>query len=399
MKHVAYITGSLLIQQLLSTTAFCAEPIKLGAPLSLTGQLASEGTKEEQGLDMCVEAVNAKGGVKVGSELRPLQLVKYDYQSTTARAIQIVQRLVTVDKVDFLISPYGSGDTKASAPIAERYDIPMMALAASTASVYDQKLKNLFGVLFPNDAIIETEVSFYKKNAPSVKKIAILAMNSLFPKSIAAELKKRALSEGYTIVADEIFASGAMDYSNVLTQIKGTNPDWIYVTGYTQELVLIRRQMASLGLSAPAVTMTAGSAYPEYIDNLKALSNNVASSAWWHPSVIYSDNYIFGSSTEYTKAFEKKYKNAPSYIEAAATAGCEVLAESIEAAGSTEPEKVRAKLYANDFTTFYGKIKFGESGQNQVNGGLVVQIQNEKFVVLAPEAVRQGPMRIGVGTP
>jgi branched-chain amino acid transport system substrate-binding protein len=47
--------------------ASAADPIRLGAPLSLTGPLADEGAKEQQGLDMCVDAVNAKGGVKVGA--------------------------------------------------------------------------------------------------------------------------------------------------------------------------------------------------------------------------------------------------------------------------------------------------------------------------------------------
>ena len=76
-----------------------ADPIRIGAPLSLTGSLADEGGKEQQGLDMCITAVNAKGGVKVGSDMRKLEAVKYDYQSETSRAVQIVQRLLTVDKV------------------------------------------------------------------------------------------------------------------------------------------------------------------------------------------------------------------------------------------------------------------------------------------------------------
>ena len=60
-----------------SLFALAAEPIRIGAPLSLTGSLADEGGKEQQGLDMCIEAVNAKGGVRVGSETRPLEAVKY----------------------------------------------------------------------------------------------------------------------------------------------------------------------------------------------------------------------------------------------------------------------------------------------------------------------------------
>jgi len=113
---------------------------------------------------------NAKGGVKVGANMRKLEAVKYDYQSETSRAVQIVQRLVTVDKVDLLFAPYGSGDTKATAVLAERYGIPMIATSASSESVYDQKGKNLFGILFPTGAMVTVEAKYYKERVPQAKK-------------------------------------------------------------------------------------------------------------------------------------------------------------------------------------------------------------------------------------
>ena len=111
LKHTRRtLAGGLLV---LGATglAQAADPIRIGAPLSLTGSLADEGGKEQQGLDMCIDAVNAKGGVKVGSEMRKLEAVKYDYQSETGKAVQLVQRLLTVDKVDYLFAPYGPATT------------------------------------------------------------------------------------------------------------------------------------------------------------------------------------------------------------------------------------------------------------------------------------------------
>jgi branched-chain amino acid transport system substrate-binding protein len=378
--------------------AVAADPIRLGAPLALTGSLAEEGSKLQQGYEMCVDAVNAKGGVKVGSDQRKLEIVKYDYQSESNRAVQIVQRLLTVDKVDFLFAHYGSGDTKVTAVLAERYNIPMMATSAATPAVFDQNLKNLFGILFPNEFTTNAEVAFYKKQVPDLKKVAILAMNSLFPKAIAAELKNSATKGGLEVVFDGLYSPGSLDFSNVLTQIKATNPDWIYATGYIQELILLRRQMAGLGLNTKVVTMTAGAAYPEFAQNLNALANNVTSNAWWHPSATYADPYIFGGAQQYSKSFRDKFKKEPTYLEAAATAGCEVLAQSIEAAGSTDPAAVRKVLADKRFETFYGPIKFGSNGMNQVSSPLLLQIQDGgKYIVLDPEAVKTGNMRIGVG--
>lgn len=400
VRHLAKFASPALTAGLLvlgsAATVFAADPIRIGAPLSLTGTLADEGAKEQQGLDMCIEAVNAKGGVKVGSGQRKVEAVKYDYQSETSRAVQIVQRLLTVDKVDFLFAPYGSGDTKATAVLAERYNIPMIATSAASDAVYDQKQKNLFGILFPSRAMAEVEVKFYKARQPNAKKIAVLALNSLFPKAIATEVRNTAAKDGFEVVFDGLYSPGTMDFANVLTQIKAGNPDWLYATGYIQELIVIRRQMANLGMSIPIVTMTAGAAYPEFEQNLGALANNVTANAWWHPSATYKDAYIFGGAQEYTNAFKAKYKKEPTYLEAAATSGCEVLMQSVEQAGSVDPEAVRKVISTRRFETFYGPIKFGPSGQNEINSPMILQIQNGKYVVLEPQDVKTGEFLPGV---
>lgn len=396
-KLASYSMACGLLVVGVSGLASAADLIRIGAPLSLTGTLADEGMKEQQGLDMCIDGVNAKGGVKVGQEMRKVEAVKYDYQSETSRAVQLVQRLLTVDKVDFLFAPYGSGDTKATAVLAERYGVPMIATSAASEAVYDQKGKNLFGILFPNQAMVTTEVKFYKARVPQAKKLAVFALNSLFPKAIAAALRDTAAKDGFEVVYDGLYSQGTMDFSNALTQIKAGNPDWIYATGYIQDLILMRRQMAGLGMRNLILTMTAGAAYPEFEQNLGPLSNNVSSNAWWHPSATYKDTYIFGGAQEYSRLFKERYKKEPTYLEAAAASGCEVLMQSVERAGSIKADAVRQVLSTARFDTFYGPIKFGPSGQNEINSPMIIQIQDGKYVILDPQPVKTGELRVGVG--
>ncbi|MFM2443699.1 MAG: hypothetical protein RJB09_885, partial [Pseudomonadota bacterium] len=301
------------------------ETLRFGAPLALTGTLADAGVKSKQGYDVCVSAVNEKGGVNVGGKKMKLELVEYDYQSETNRAVQMVQRLINVDKVPFLLAPYGSGDTKATAVVAERNGVPMVAAAAATPSVFDQNFQNLFGILFPNRMITDQEVAYYRKTAPEVKKVAILALNSLFPKAIAGELAESAKAGGLDVVYNTIYSPDTPDFSNALTQIKGLNPDWIYATGYTQDLINIRRQMNDLGVSAKIVSMTAGPAYPEFAENVKGLAENVTTNSWWHENANYKDAYHFGSSLKYNEIFQQRFKRNATYLEAAATAACQTL--------------------------------------------------------------------------
>lgn len=396
MEMLKSMLAALSCVALAAAPALAEETIKLGAPLALTGPLADAGAKSKQGYDICISAINAKGGVDVGGKKLKLELVPYDYQSETNRAVQIVQRLINVDKVPFLLAPYGSGDTKAAAVVAERYGTPMIAAAAATSSVFDQKFQNLFGVLFPNNMITEAEVGYYTKNVPGLKNVAVLALNSLFPKSIADELVKTAQAQGLKVVFNQIYSPDTTDFSNVLTQVKALNPDWIYVTGYTQDLILIRRQMEDLGIKVKLLTMTAGPAYPEFKDNVKSLAENVTTNSWWHQNANYQDNFLFGSSTKYNETFNQTYKRDATYLEAAATASCETLAMAIEEAKSTSADAVRKVLHDKTFDTFYGPIHYGPKGQNDVNAALVMQIQDGKLVVLAPEKLKQATLRIGV---
>jgi branched-chain amino acid transport system substrate-binding protein len=396
MKTVKSIMATLSFAALAGATVQAQETIKLGAPLALTGPLADAGNKSKQGYDICVSAVNDKGGVNVGGKKMKLELVEYDYQSETNRAVQIVQRLINVDKVPFLLSPYGSGDTKATAVVAERYGIPMIAAAAATKTVFDQNFQNLFGVLFPNNTITQAEVAYYKKSVPDLKRVAVLALNSLFPKAIANDLVETAKAEGIDVVFNTIYSPDTSDFSNVLTQIKSLDPDWIYATGYTQDLILIRRQMADLGMNVRILTMTAGPSYPEFRENVKALAENVTTNSWWHQNANYTDSFLFGSSLKYNEAFNQRYKRDATYLEAAATASCQTLVMAIEEANSTSPDAVRKVLHEKTFDTFYGPIHYGASGQNDVNAALVMQIQDNKLLVLAPEKLKQSDLKIGV---
>ena len=377
-------------------TASAQETLRFGAPLALTGALADAGVKSKQGYDVCVAAVNEKGGVNVGGKKMKLELVEYDYQSETNRAVQMVQRLINVDKVPFMLAPYGSGDTKATAAVAERYGVPMVAAAAATPTVFDQNYQNLFGILFPNKMITEQEVAYYKKSAPELKKVAVLALNSLFPKAIAADLAESAKSAGFEVVYNTIYSPDTTDFSNALTQIKSLNPDWIYATGYTQDLVTIRRQMNELGVSAKVISMTAGPAYPEFGENVKDLAENVSTNSWWHENANYQDKYHFESSLKYNEIFKQRFKRNATYLEAAATAACQTLVIAIEEAKTTSAEEVRKVLRDKTFETFYGPVHFGKTGQNDFNAALVMQIQSGKLVVLAPDNLKQGALKIGV---
>jgi branched-chain amino acid transport system substrate-binding protein len=393
---VRSLLALLLVAALAAPVAAADKTLKIGAPLPLTGPLSPEGIKQKNGYDLWAEKVNAAGGIKAGADRYRVEIVYNDYQSNTPRAVQLAEKLITDDKVNFLFSPFGSGATKAASSVSEKYGIPTIAATASSEAVYDQGYKYLFGTFTPNSTLTEPLADIVKGKAGNVKKVAILARNDLFPLALGQEMEKSAKKRGLEVIFFEKYAIGTLDHASALTQIRAAQPEWIFATGYINDLILIRKQMADLGIAAPAVTMIAGPAYKEFAEATGKLAENVTSAAWWHPAVRYKGPDVFGSTEAYNRAFEAKYKTVPDYVEASASACGVILQLAIEKAGGVDPKAVRDALAALDVTTFYGPVKFGPTGQIVSLKPPVFQLRDGKPVVIYPDEIRQGEFRTGV---
>ena len=372
------------------------ETIKFGAPLPITGPLAPEALKKKQGYDLWANQVNLAGGINVAGKKMKVEIVYIDYQSNTPRAIQATERLITQDNVQFVFAPFGSGAAKAASTVAERYGVPMIAATASSSQVYDQGYKFLFGTFTPNETLTNPLATIIRQRAPDVKRIAILARNDLFPLAIAQEMEKSAKDRGLEVVYFEKFAINTLDHSSALAQIKAANPQWIFATGYTNDLVLMRKQMTDQRIEAPIVTMIAAPAYQEFIDAAGKGAENISSAAWWHPAVRYKGIDIFGTTESYVKLFKDTYKADPDYAHASASVSGALFQIAIEKSGTIDRQKVRDELAKMDVITFWGPVKIGPTGQITSLEPPVFQIQNAKPIVVHPAAIKQGDLKIGV---
>lgn len=380
----------------LGTNATAQETIRFGAPLPLTGALAPEALKQQQGYDLWAEQVNKAGGIDVGGKKMKVEIVYTDYQSNTPRAVQAAEQLITQEKVHFLFSPFGSGAAKAASTVSEKYKMPTIASTASSAQVYDQGYKYLFGTFTPNDTLTTPLTEIVAQKAPQVKRVAILARNDLFPLAIAQEMEKSAKKRGMEVVSFEKYAINTLDHSSALAQIKSLNPHWIFATGYINDLVLLRKQMGDQRIEAPVVTMIAGPAYQEFIDATGAAAENISSAAWWHPAVRYEGIDLFRTADNYVKLFQQKYKAVPDYAQASSSVSGALFQIAIEKAGSLDRDKVRDELAKMDVVTFWGPVRFGSTGQINSLEPPVFQIQGAKAVVVHPPAIKQGELKLGV---
>lgn len=391
--------NSLLIVASLGLSASVAtaqDVIKFGAPLPLTGPLAPEAIKQQQGYDLWAEQANKAGGISVGGKKYKVEIVYTDYQSNTPRAVQTTEQMITQNNVNFLFGPFGSGAAKAGSSVSEKYKVPTIAATASSSQVYDQGYKYLFGTFTPNDTLTTPLTQMVKAKAPDVKKVAILARNDLFPLAIAQEMEKSAKGNGLEVAYFEKYAIGTLDHSATLSQIKSLAPQWIFVTGYINDLLLVKKQMADQQIKATVVSMIAGPAYQEFIDAAGAGGENITSAAWWHPAAQYAGKDIFGTTANYVKLFKEKFKSEPDYAQASASVAGALFQMAIEKAGSLDKDKVRDELAKLDVMTFFGPVKFGPTGQINSLEPPVFQLQGGKPVVLSPALIKQGEFKLGV---
>ncbi|UZE50641.1 amino acid ABC transporter substrate-binding protein [Rhodopseudomonas sp. P2A-2r] len=395
---LACISGSVLlaIASLSASIASAEDVIRFGAPLPITGPLAPEAVKQQMGYNLWAEEANKAGGINVGGKKYKVEIVYGDYQSNTPRSVQTTEQMITQDNVNFMFGPFGSGAAKAASTISEKYKVPTIAASASSSQVYDQNYKYLFGTFTPNDTLTTPLTQIIKAKAPEVKKVAILARNDLFPLAIAQEMDKSAKANGFEVVYFEKYAINTLDHSATLSQIKSLAPQWIFITGYTNDLLLIRKQMADQQMKAPVVTMIAGPAYQDFIETAGQSAENISSASWWHPAEQYDGKDIFGKTSNFVKLFKAKYNSEPDYGQASAAVSGALFQLAIEKAGSLDRDKVRDALASMDVMTFWGPVKFGANGQINSLEPPVFQIQNAKPVVLYPEAIKQGEFKLGV---
>jgi branched-chain amino acid transport system substrate-binding protein len=369
-----------------------AETIRIGAPLALTGALADEGKKQAAAYELWLERINAAGGVDVGGKKMKVELVTYDYQTDGKRAQQLAEKLITDDKVDFMTAPFGSGHTKIVAGVAERYDVPIIAVASSEP-VHDQGYKSLFGTLAPSIGLVDAMLTHFKDKMPSLQTIAIVGRDDVFPKAMAAAMGERSAQFGLKVASTSLYPVGTLDHSAAISRIKSLQADWIFVTGYTQDLVLFRKQMKDLAVEAPVITMITGPAYREFVDGLGPLAENVTSATWWHYAASYRSDDVFGSTEAFADAVRKKTGQDPDYVHASSAAALIVLQKAIEKAGTLDRAKVRSAIRDLDIVTFYGPIKFRKDGMNENRNLPIIQVQNGKPVVLYPAELKQADMK------
>ncbi|MBY0431576.1 MAG: ABC transporter substrate-binding protein, partial [Rhodospirillales bacterium] len=239
------VLAATLAAGLTAGAAQAAEPVRIGAVLSVTGGAAFLGDPEKKTLEMYVERFNKDGGV-LG---RKIELVVYDDGGAAEKATSFTKRLIENDKVDVLIGGTTTATTMAALPLAEKAEMPFVSLAGAV-TIVEPVRKWVFKTPHTDRMAAEKVFSDMKKRGYA--KVALISEDAGFGKSGHDQSVQVAKAMGIEIVADEVYSPKDADVTAQLTKIKG-NPDVQAVLnfGFGQGPAVVTKNYRQLGLSQP----------------------------------------------------------------------------------------------------------------------------------------------------
>jgi branched-chain amino acid transport system substrate-binding protein len=368
--------------------ASAEDVITLGAAVSETGKYSTNGVFTEKGYTLAVDKVNSQGGVKVGGKTYKLAVKFYDDESSPARGAELVDRLIKQDGIQFILGPYSSGLTKAIAPVTEQLKTPMVEANGAARSLFTNGYKYIFATLSTADQYLASVIDLAAEHAaalnkkPNQMKVAVVVENDPFSKDVRKGVVDQMKKYGMKLVVDDQFPRDLSDISATLTKVKALKPDVLLISGHSKGAATGVRQIAQMKVNVPIVGITHCDA-AGIIKKFGGSAEYTLCPTQWASTLTYKGK-VFGSAGDYAKAFKAKYNQNPPYQAAESSAAVVTYADALRRAGKLDKQAVRDALAKTDLMTFYGHIKFDETGKNTAKPMALYQVLKSKYVVVAP---------------
>ncbi len=345
-----------------ATQAAEGKTIRLGCAMSFTGNESRTGKLYRDSYDMAVETINKNGGIKVGKNTYSVEIVYYDDKSDPTESSKLVEKLVSEDKVNFLLGPYSSGITIPDSLVAQRYRIPMIEGGGASGTIFSRNNKYIFGTLPPAEQYFKSTLEMLNTFSPAPKSIAILYSDDKFDVSVANGTNELAGKMGFTVALLEKYSVGATDFTSILTKIKSLKTEVVLVAGHTEESLNFTQQAKELNVCPKLINMTVGPSEADFRKSLGKNAEYIFGVASWSPQMKFK-GYLYKDNQEYVNLHKAKFGYDPDYHNASGIADVAVFKDAIERAGSLDPQKVRDAIAASKLDTIYGRVEFSENGQ------------------------------------
>ena len=342
-----------------------ANPIKIGAIISLSGPAAAFGEHAKNGILLAQDEINKKGGVNG----RKVEVIIEDDHTDPKQAVSAYQKLVSIDKVDGIVGLLWDFVAQPVLPLAEKDKITVISTSNPRIPGTFEPGANSFAMLSDFGKIIERMTPLL--SASTTKKIGIVRFESGFSKNIAENMQAIAKNANKGAVQEETYNSiGNNDFKTIVTKLKAANIDTVFLDMVANDPVQFLTRARQLGYTPKTV-----------IAETAALE---ASRAEKTDKTLFEGVHILNweiTSPAFEKLYRDRYGVIPEKSADKAASAIELLAEAI--AKTDSREAVAPYIASHSFETLNGTVKFTEGHAaettlvkvQKIVGGTLVDVQ------------------------
>lgn len=356
--------------------------IKIGYAISLTGPYAPGArTTQVVNYKLWIKDVNDAGGIYLSKYKKkvPVELIEYDDRSEIDNMQRLLERLILVDKVDFLLPPWGSAMHLAAAPIFNKYGYPHLAVTASAMKIkeFASRWPNSFWLLCAPDDCVRPLVDIAKDLKAKGKlggKVAIVHIADQLGIELATAAADFFPKAGFEVVYNKSYPGGIADLSPQIREIMRLNPDVFFAASYPGDTFMLVEQSGVLGFNPPIFYAAVAPSFASFKGKFGAKAEGVMGFGGWVPSIPgakeYNQRLLAMSGMELDRS-----GGISTY------ASLQVLQQAIEKVGDIDRKAVVETIAKETFQTIHGPMKFE---QQRWKSWMLGQWQNGEFVGVGP---------------
>ena len=389
-----------------STSAPSGPPIRIGCSMSLSGGLAGNGRPAAVAHDVWAAEVNAKGGL-LG---RPVEMIRYDDQSSGAQVPGIYTKLLDVDKVDLVVSGYATAIIAPAMPVIMQHKMAFVTLLGSGTNE-EFKYDRCFNIS-PTGSNFKENLAkgFFEIAAgldPKPKTVAMAGLDADLQQRSLDSARLHAERMGMKVVYDRTYPPTTVDFSPIIRGIESAKPDIVFFASYPPDSVGLLKSANELKLQAALVGgVMIGPQVTAIKAQLGPMLNNLVSWDVYAPEPTFTFPGVETFLKNY-RALAEKEKVDPLgiYAPPLAYAQMQVLEQAVRRVGKIDQAAIGADFHAHEFPTVIGPIKIAADGEWVEDRNLFVQYQGvqgnglEQFtkpgtqVILFPAKYKSGQLR------
>jgi branched-chain amino acid transport system substrate-binding protein len=366
---------------------WAADAVNIGGLYPVTGSFAQIGQGCVNAAKLAVQMVNDAGGIKSLGGAK-LNLIVSDVQSDTTVTRTETDRLISNYKLSAIHGCFASALTLIASEVAERAKMPLL-----TGSSSDLLNKGRHYTFTPfarasQFALAQLQMSKLVSDKP---KVAVIFENTAFGTATSKGLREQAPGEGVEIVMFEPYSAGLTDASPLINKVKASGANMLFPVSYLNDLILIIRAIKQVGLSIAINGGSGGFVIPDFYKNVGNLAEGLLGVAHWNHDMN-------ADSQKVNAAYQKQYGEFLFEYAGGLVAQTFMIADALERAASTDPQKVRDAIAALDVSSGYaamcpgGKVKFGPDGKNIYAHPVGVQWQHGDLATVFPQGEARAPL-------